>query len=337
MQGMTRAEVRRRVLRVGTLVLLGLAAAKALAQAAPAPAVAEPSFEAHWQDGRAEISGYRYTVTRYGSQRLGQAVAIYVTEPFSESRRVKVDDPRRDPADTFEALKLNLVRDFQTGVYDYNTMVSVFVRSRDLSLAKLSFSSAEWCGHVYEELLFERGGAVRQSLRSYFEGESAERSLPAPPSQGAAVPVVEDQLFVLLRGLRGELLRPGEKRTVAFLPGTIVRRLAHQPLGYSTAVLARAAAPELVQVPAGRILSDLYTIRVADGREGRFAIERAHPHRVVRWSFTSPSRAGGTGEASESGELTGTARLAYWQLHDNGHERYLKELGLQPLPAPASR
>ncbi|MFO0576589.1 MAG: hypothetical protein U1A78_21495 [Polyangia bacterium] len=329
------------MLRGGTLLLLGLGAARALAQAAPPPATAtaEPSFEAHWQDGRAEISGYRYTVTRYGSQRLGQAVAIYVTEPFSESRRVKVDDPRREPADTFEALKLNLVRDFQTGVYDYNTMVSVFVRSRDLSLAKLSFSSAEWCGHVYEELLFDRGGAVRQSLRSYFEGESAERSLPAPPSQGAAVPVVvEDQLFVLLRGLRGELLRPGEKRTVTFLPGTIVRRLAHQPLAFTSAVLERAAAHELVQVPAGRIPSDLYTVRVADGREGRFAIERAHPHRIVRWSFTSPSRTGGgAGEASESGELTGTARLAYWQLHDNGHERYLKELGLQPLPAPASR
>jgi hypothetical protein len=324
------------VLAGGALALLGIVGSLAQAAPATAPAPAEPSFEAHWQDGRAEISGYRYTVTRYGSQRSGQAVAIYVTEPFSESRRVKVDDPRRDPADTFEALKLNLVRDFQTGVYDYNTMVSVFVRSRDLSLAKLSFSSAEWCGHVYEELLFDRSGAVRQSLRSYFEGESTERALPAPPAaQGApgAVPLVEDQLFVLLRGLRGELLRPGEKRTFAFLPGAIVRRLAHQPLSFTTAVIERAAAPEAVQVPAGRILADQYTVRVADGREGRFAIERAHPHRIVRWSFTSPVRAGGgAGEASESGELTGTARLPYWQLHDNGHERYLKELGLQPLP-----
>jgi 4-aminobutyrate aminotransferase-like enzyme len=46
-------------------------------------------FESHWQDGKAELDGYRYTVTRYGHARAGTAVMVYVTEPFSEAKRVK--------------------------------------------------------------------------------------------------------------------------------------------------------------------------------------------------------------------------------------------------------
>ncbi len=87
---------------------------------------AEPDFSSFWHDGRAELDGYQWNVTRYGQRRSGECVMIYVTEPFSESKRVKVDDPSRDPDDTFDGLKLNLVWDFQTGLYDYNTMTSVF-------------------------------------------------------------------------------------------------------------------------------------------------------------------------------------------------------------------
>src|SRR5690349_12866937 len=194
---------------------------------APAARGAEPTFESQWRDGRAEMAGYRYHVVRYGEGRTGQAVMITVTEPFSESKRVKVDDAAKNPADTFEALKMNLVRDFQTGIYDYNTMTSVYVHARDFSLSKTSFSSAEWCGQVYEDLLFDKS-AVRQSLRSYFEDESGDRSLAWRP--GA---LSEDQLFIVLRGLRGALMKPGETRAMALLPSALERRLAHRPLAWS--------------------------------------------------------------------------------------------------------
>ena len=46
-------------------------------------------------------------------------------------------------------LKLNSVRDFQTGIYHYNVMTSVFARvAAGWPIAKVSFSSQEWCGHV---------------------------------------------------------------------------------------------------------------------------------------------------------------------------------------------
>src|SRR5438093_1109540 len=141
--------------------------------ASPAPAP-DPPFGSYWHDGKAELDGYRYTVTRYGQLRRGQCTAIYVTEPFSRSKRVKVDDAARNPNDTFDVLKLNLVRDFQTGIYDYNTMTSLFVRSDDLEPVKASFASMEWCGHVYEELRVDPG-LVSQRLSSYFENESTSQ------------------------------------------------------------------------------------------------------------------------------------------------------------------
>lgn len=57
-----------------------------------------------------------------------------------------MDDPARNPDDAYDVLKLNLVRDFQTGVYDYNTMVSLFVRSESFEPVKVAFASTEWCG-----------------------------------------------------------------------------------------------------------------------------------------------------------------------------------------------
>ena len=124
-----------------------LALAMLIGLAAPLRA-ADPSFDSYWHDGKAELDGYRLELTRYGAPRPAQAVMIYVTEPFSISKHVKLDDPSRSPQDVVDVLKLNLVRDFQTGIYDYNTMVSLFVRTSDLEPLKESVTSAEWCGTV---------------------------------------------------------------------------------------------------------------------------------------------------------------------------------------------
>ena len=214
--------------------------------ATPATQTPDPRFDALWHDGKAELDGYRYSVTRYGQVRRGRCAAIYVTEPFSRSKRVKVDDPSRNPADTFDVLKLNLVRDFQTGIYDYNTMTSLFVGSEDLDPVKVSFSSTEWCGNVYEELRLDPG-LVSQKLSSYFEGESTAREAPRPGSG-----ILEEELFVLLRGLHGDYLAPGQSRTVPFLPGAFRRRLTHQPLRWTEARMRRLAGSRAITVPAGQ-------------------------------------------------------------------------------------
>jgi hypothetical protein len=285
---------------------------------------AEPTFDALWHDGKAELDGYRLTVQRYGQPRAGRAVLIYVTEPFSRTRHVKVEDPQRRPDDTLEAFKLNLVRQFQTGIYDYNTMLSVFARSADFQPQKVAFSSTEWCGQVYEQLDLD-GGRMSSRIASYFEDESGTSELAAPPGG-----VLEDELLILLRGLRGPYMRPGERRHAPLLPSAFWRRLAHRPLAWTTAELERAARRETVGVPAGRFEVDRYSVSIADGRSVHIDVEAASPHRVVRWETraptTHPPLLGGT----DAGELTGTARLPYWTLHDPGDERMLERLGLTP-------
>jgi hypothetical protein len=309
--------------RILALAVIGAAAATGSAHAATPAAT---TFESHWEDGKAELNGYRYSVTRYGTPRRGTAIMVYVTEPFSTTKIVKVNDPKKAPGDTYEALKLNFIRDFQTGIYDYNTMVSVFVRTRDFSPVKTTFSAAEWCGHVFEELIYEPHH-IADRYTSYFEDESSIQRIRRFDDE-----VAEENLYVLLRGLRGDYLKPGERRRVHFLPGAFYRRLTHQPFVWSSALIERDRASQQVSVPAGRFEASLYVVRVDGGREGRFWVESAYPHRIVRWAWTSTAAPKGKGwspsEATDSGELAGSARLAYWTLHDPGDEKYLQVLGL---------
>ncbi len=309
------------------------------------PSSGDPAFGAYWHDGKAELDGYRYTLTRYGQKRRGQAVAVYVTEPFSRAKNVKVDDPAANPRDTFDVLKLNLVRDFQTGIYDYNTMTSLFVRSEDFEPVKVSFSSTEWCGNVYEELAIDPG-RVSQRISSYFENESASRDESRP--RGG---IVEEELFVRLRGLSGDYLAPGETKIVPFLPSAFKRRLTHLMLRWTDARIERLAAPRMVSVPAGRFRTTVYTVNTGNGHNGVFFIESAYPHRIIRWEWKQTLRqkeASGAGtvpypvasraEGNDSGELAGSARLQYWKLHNEGDERYLARLGLGPgVATPGAR
>jgi hypothetical protein len=276
---------------------------------------AEPDFSAHWHDGKAELNGYRATISRYGQERNGQIVAIYVTEPFSKTKFVKVDNHTKNPDDVMDVLKLNLVRDFQTGIYDYNTMVSVFVRTSDFSPVKMSFVSTEWCGNVYEELLFFPN-KITGHYYSYFEDESGPRNLDFPKDG-----IVGEQFLILIRGLRGEFLKAGGKKSVPFLPGLYAGRLAHKPPAWTTAEIGRRTETETVEVPAGKFETMVYAIKLGDGRGGAFYVEKNYPHRIVKWSVFP----------DVSVELTGSARFEYWKLNKNGDESYLKELGLGPM------
>jgi hypothetical protein len=277
-----------------------------------ASAAGADEFDSHWHDGKAELDGYRLVVSRYGEDRAGTAVMIFVTEPFSASKRVKKERPGGDPRDTIDVLKLNLVRDFQTGIYDYNTMVSVFVRTSSFEPVKASFSSAEWCGHVYAEMTFQPR-QIRGTYASYFEDESGPIVLERPKGG-----ITEDELFIALRGLREDFLAAGQQRTVPYLPGLFFTRLSHEPLRWTQAVIKRDAAPQKVTVPAGTFETMLYDVRIGDGRTGGFWIETEYPHRIVKWSLPP----------DVSGELTGSKRLAYWKLNGEGDEKHLQDLGL---------
>lgn len=287
----------------------------------PMPAGPDAATLSHWHDGRAELNGYRLTQPRYGQAREGTVVLVYVTEPFSESDRVKAENPNRPASDVFDALKLNVVKDFQTGVYDYNVMTSVFVQNRarkDLRAGaptKLTMSMQEWCGMVFEELLFDPD-RIRQERFSYFDGEGTEEGALEWPKGGITV----DELPILVRGIHGDLLEPGESVELPLLPSLERTRLRHRDLAWKTGTLARGDEPEKIEVPAGAFEVEVWTAELA-GERYRWFVEAAFPNRLVAWE----------GPDGERGELTGSARMKYWQRNGEGDERHLKALGL-PVP-----
>lgn len=274
----------------------------------------------HWYDGNAELAGYRLTQPRYGQARSGSVVMVFVTEPFSESDRVKAEDPRRPASDVFPVLKLNIVKDFQTGIYDYNVMTSVFVgmqprgNMRAGAPSKLTFSMQEWCGMVFEQLLFDPA-KIRHQRFSYFDGEGqAARTVPRP-KDGITV----DELPLIVRGLPVPFLKRGEQVKVPILPALDRLRMQHGPLVWQDGRLSRGKSPERKTVPAGTFETEVWTAEMGSDRY-RYWVETAFPHRLVAWE----------GPDGESGVLRGAERMPYWSYHQEGHERFLSKLGLSP-------
>jgi hypothetical protein len=282
----------------------------------PLSSASSTSFWAHWGDGRGELNGYRLVQPRYGAPRTGSAVYIFVTEDFSDSARVKADPGRHPAADVYPVMKLNAVRHFQTGIYDYKVMTSSFARvASGWPLAKVSFSSQEWCGHVYHQIL-PRSAKTEGIFHSYFDGEGdGQDELPQP--EGG---VYEDVVPILVRGWGTVYLRPGESRTVPFLPSLLRARLEHKKLVWGRATISRSAETTKVKVPAGSFDASVWTVAEEGGRTLTYQVEAAEPYRLLGWAT----------DAGEEASLLGSTRLSYWKLNGPGGEQHLAELGLKP-------
>lgn len=312
-------------LALAALLLEGASCQQGGVAADPAAAPSyDASYRARWRDGKAELAGYSLRYPRYGELRRGTAVMITVTEPFDPASRVK---PEKASSDHFQAIKLNLIQDFATGIYDYNMMTSAFVATDPVlgraagSTTKVSFSSQEWCGHVYAQLLFD-ADAVRLTSHSYFEAEADESRKLVYPRQGLS----EDTLPLWARGLAGPALVPGQSIRVPLLGSLVRTRLKHVPLSWDSVTLTRHAGTQRLAVPAGSFEVERLTAETAgEGAGGTarvwtFLVEKAHPRRVVSWLRDDGLTA----------ELLGAKRLAYWQLQKEGHDKHLKDLGLTP-------
>ncbi|MDZ7640327.1 MAG: hypothetical protein U5J83_19070 [Bryobacterales bacterium] len=285
----------------------------------------DSTFWQTWGDGQAELSSYTLRYPRYGSLRSGTAVAIFVTENLSLASRVKTDMAPAPGNDAFPVMKLNLVEDFQTGIYDYNVMTSTFVALDAIDgraagqPAKVSFSSQEWCGHVYQQLLFGQH-AIDSTMHSYFEGEADQQKQLPSPRNGFS----EDVLMHWARGMAQPLLNPGETKSVSLLPSLKSSRFRHRPLGWTEARLSRGAEAQTLTVSAGTFEVEVFEAAIQGGPTRTYFVERAAPHRIVKW----------ISDDGESAEMLRSVRGKYWQMNDVASEAKLSGLAL-PRPSQA--
>jgi hypothetical protein len=273
------------------------------------------SFGDYWYQGKAEITSYTLSQARYGEDHPGHAVLIYVTEDFSKSKHVKLDRPQKTPNDAVKVLKLNATRKFNTGVYPYSMMSSVFtpVYADDApKTLKVTTSSQEWCGHTFTQLNLD-GDGYRVKLQSYFEREG-DRALVWEEG------IPEDELWNRIR-LSPDKLPDGNVRLI---PGTMFQRLKHTAWGVYDAVA------KLESHPSDPSLSQ-YRVEYKDvKRRLVIAFKTDFPHEIERWDETQMS---GFGESAV--ELTTTAvrkkRILsdYWRRHDRADAHLRTELGLE--------
>ena len=283
-------------------------------------AQAPDGFWKHWGDGQAELNGYVITQPRYGEVRKGEAIFVFVTETFTHKQRVKSDGGH---SDEYPVIKLNDIRDFQTGVYDYNAMTSAFVRldgKQAIGLpTKISFSMQEWCGHAWDQWSVDHNTFTRIG-HSYFDGEADVNVTGTLQPQT----VFADNLPILVRGLTGEWLTPGQTAPIKLIPQAIHTRMQHREPEALDVTIHREQTSAPVTVPAGTFDARIW--RIANGNKSiaEFWVETAHPHRLLKWTAAD----GGTGM------LTGTTRMKYWNKAREGDEQLRESLGLKVGSTP---
>ena len=296
------------LLSIGFAMVAGWVAAFS----APATAVttASQAFWAHWGDGKAELSGYAVKTSRYGEPREGRVVLIYVTEPMDRRNWIK-DDAGDVPAqDRVNVLKLNVALKFQTGIYPYSVMTSVFApvdttATERFTPTKITMSAQEWCGHVYEKIL-PSAGAFELELRSYFHADGDRDATVKTP----AGTLYEDALLLQLRELDGAFAG-GKNWAGSIVPSLWSQRKSHSALGPVAATIKRKDATR--EGTAVTRFTLVYGSVVTS-----YDVEKASPRRVLGWKSTS----------GEEAKLLKTARLPYWQLNGPGDEKYLQQIGM---------
>ena len=292
------------------IVAWAAAATVSLAATLSVAATGSPAFWKDWGDGKAELSGYAITTARYGAPRDGRVVLIYVTEPMDRRTWIKDDAGDVPPQYRVNVMKLNVALKFQTGIYPYSVMTSVFAPvdatgPERFAPAKIAMSAQEWCGHVYQKVI-PGPGTFASELRSYFHADGdRDTTVKTPPGT-----LYEDALLIQLRELDGPFAG-GKNWAGSIVPSLWSSRKAHRSLEPVPATIKREDAKR-DGAPVTRFTLTYGSVAAT------YDVEKASPRRVLWWKSSNGDEA----------RILKTARLPYWQLNAPGDEKYLQQLGL---------
>lgn len=272
-------------------------------------------FNDYWYAGEAEISSYTLEQSRYGEIHQGEAVLVYVTEPFSKEKHVKLDDWQNNSEDNVSVMKLNMTKSFLTGIYPYSMMMSAFTPISDdkhPKAFKVTSSSQEWCGHTWFQANLENEG-YRLRAFSYFESDG-DVDLKTENV------ILEDELWNKVR-LQPESLPIGE---VTLLPSSFYLRLRHREFKPETAKLSLTTVS---QSEYGEKAHSKYSIKYAN-RSLEIFFEAEFPHKILGWEETYVGLFDETGGLTTKAKMDKSIKSAYWQQNKNVHRAKRKALNL---------
>ncbi len=223
-------------------------------------------FNDYWYAGAAELNSYDLKQSRYGELREGEVVLVFVTEPFSLSKQVKLDNGAAAGADNVPVMKLNQIRKFNTGIYDYSVMTSTFTpvdTKKYPNTLKLNTSMQEWCGHTFTQLNLQDNSYKFREF-SYFESEGdTEKNIP--------VAMLEEELMTRIRINKGQLPL-GE---IDLIFSTLYSRLSHKKLQVAKANISKKETDTTY----------VYSIEYLKyNRKLTIEVQSAFPHKILSWT-----------------------------------------------------
>ncbi len=224
------------------------------------------SFKDYWYNAKAEINTYTIEQERYGELRRGDAVLVFVTEELSRSKQVKLDNPEAASIDRVPVLKLNALRKFATGVYDYALMNSVFTPvdyTKDPHSIKLTSSIQDWCGQVFHQFNWRLNNYEAKSY-SYFESE-------ADQNYNINTHMLEDELWNRIRIDPTSI----QTRKMMLLPSIWYLSMKHKPIKPLDAGVINTKIDEEV--------SQIEVVYPTIQRSLRIQYETKFPHKILGW------------------------------------------------------
>jgi hypothetical protein len=265
------------------------------------------AFNKYWFDG-AEISHYKLEQVQYGNIYEGSAILIFVTENFLQEKQVKHEYGSSD--DAIPVLKLNAVRKFTTGIYDYSMMFSVFspLNSDSYEHAlKLSSSTQEWCGQSFTQIN-RRKDQLDVSLHSYFQKEG-DQQIHLPLNW------IEDEILTAIR-INPQYLPIGKFDVV---PGSFYQRLSHIDLS------AKPANGTLYQENG----KSFYQLNYEDGsRSLKIEFKSEFPHEILGWTENNGTKDRNGNLLATKATLIKTIKSYYWLLNQPENIKERDNLGL---------
>lgn len=230
---------------------------------------APKNFNDYWFSGTAELNSYDLKQARYGEIRNGEVVLVFVTEPFSKSKQVKLDNPKKTPEDDVTVMKLNNVRKFNTGIYDYSILTSTFTpinTQNHPNTLKSTTSIQEWCGITFTQLNLD-GDHYKYKSFSYFESEGDR-------DKKIKTALLEDELMTRIRINKGELPE-GE---IELIPSVLQSRFTHQDVKPTKALIVKTNTENLIK----------YNIEIpSQNRSITIDVEKEFPFKIMAWTETN--------------------------------------------------
>jgi len=247
-------------------------------------------FKTYWFSGEAEITSYKLEQSRYGENRAGSAVLIFVTEDFLPEAQVKAN---KSSETTIPILKLNTTKNFLTGIYPYSIMQSTFYPLEGNSHAlKIAASIQEWCGQVYIQLNNRENFEIVS--HSYFDGE-ADQELALLKTN------LENEIWTQLR-IDPDLLPTGE---IEMIPSMENLKLSHQE------IKSYSAMAEFYQDQDFSV----YKVNYPDlKRELKIYYNNFAPYKIEKW--TEQIEVNGVLQTTTATKLE-TLKTDYWNKNSN--------------------